>query len=493
MITCTRASAESLTADWLVVVITQNDQLPSDLVDLDRHLGGKLKGIWDREDFSGKYGETLALRQTAEIAAVNLMLTGGGQPEQLTKERLRRTLLSGLRRIAEQKHQTVAVTFAGDVSEELPDTDLAELAADCILVAPIDASVYQQKPSRTPFRSAQVVTTAQRENTDDAVRHGRILAEADILIRDLVNRTANEIHPRAFADRAVAMAEECGLSTRVLDGRELEHERMRAMLAVARGSEFPARLVCLSWPGAPDSTDVIGLAGKGVTFDSGGLSIKPAESMIAMKADMAGAATMLGVIIAAARMELPINVRAYLGLVENMISGGSVRPGDVIVARNGTSVEIQNTDAEGRLVLADLLSFAVDNGVTHLIDAATLTGACVVALGEELTGVFAGDQTLSRRVLDAADHTGEGAWPMPMHEHFDELLKSDVADCRNIGPRWGGAVTAARFLKKFVGEIPWVHLDIAGPSWADSSAGWRDSGATGAMLRTLVQMLRSWN
>ncbi len=176
-----------------------------------------------------------------------------------------------------------------------------------------------------------------------------------------------------------------------------------------------------------------------------------------------------------------------------MISGRSFRPGDVVTARTGTTIEVQNTDAEGRLVLADVLSYAIDSGATHVIDLATLTGACVVALGEEITGLFAGCEQLARRIQNSADATGEYVWPMPMHAHFDELLTSDVADCRNIRPRWGGAITAACFLRRFIGTTPWVHLDIAGPSWADSSAGWRDSGGTGAMVRTLVELLRNWS
>lgn len=193
---------------------------------------------------------------------------------------------------------------------------------------------------------------------------------------------------------------------------------------------------------------------------------------------------------AAAALKLQVNVTAWLGLVENMISGRCFRPGDVISSRRGLTIEVQNTDAEGRLVLADALAYAADHGATELIDLATLTGACVVALGEDITGVFAGCDDLAQQLKDASDQTGELTWPMPMHDHFDVFLKSEVADCRNVGPRWGGAITAACFLRKFVDDTPWIHLDIAGPSWADSATGWRDSGGTGAMVRTLIQLLR---
>ena len=264
---------------------------------------------------------------------------------------------------------------------------------------------------------------------------------------------------------------------------------MGAMLAVGRGSAFPPRMVKLSYRGAGDAP-VLALVGKGVTFDSGGYSIKSTEGMLSMKADMAGAATALGIVCAASRLKLKANVSVYLGLVENMVSGDAYRLGDVLTARNGVTIEVQNTDAEGRLVLADVLSYAVDDGASRIIDFATLTGACVVALGEEVTGVFPNDQSLANSINTAAEASGEYFWQMPMHSHFSKLLKSSVADCRNVGPRWGGAITAAKFLEKFVGDTPWAHLDIAGPSWADSSCAWQDAGATAAALRTIVEFLR---
>ena len=276
----------------------------------------------------------------------------------------------------------------------------------------------------------------------------------------------------------------------ILDEMQLAAEKMGALLAVARGSEKAPRMVKLTYQGAGSDAETIALVGKGVTFDSGGYSIKPTDSMIAMKADMAGAATALGVISAVATLKLPVNLSVYLGLVENMISGSAYRLGDVVTARNGTTIEIHNTDAEGRLVLGDVLSYAVDDGVDGIIDLATLTGACVVALGEEITGVFTNSAGLTDRITAAAASTGEFFWTMPMHKHFEPLLKSEVADCRNVGPRWGGAVTAAKFLEKFVGNTPWVHLDIAGPSWADSGTAWQDCGGTASCVRTLVRIFR---
>jgi leucyl aminopeptidase len=247
-------------------------------------------------------------------------------------------------------------------------------------------------------------------------------------------------------------------------------------------------LVVLEYKGGGKDAPTLALVGKGVTFDSGGLSLKPTDSMKTMKCDMAGAATVLGAMTAIARLKVAANVTGYLGLVENMVSGASYKLGDVLKARNGVTIEVLNTDAEGRLVLADVLSYAVDQGADRLIDLATLTGACVVALGEEITGVFANDQSWADAVQSAAKTVGEKTWQMPMDELFADLLKSDVADCKNVGPRWGGAITAAKFLEKFVSGKPWVHLDIAGPAFAESCTPHREGGGTGCMVRTLVEV-----
>lgn len=492
MIRVSSESPESIEADWLILIIAASDSVPADLQKLDLQLDGKLSNVWYRHEFAGDYCETLALRQLTEIEPVNLMLVGAGETGPLTAERLRRSLLTALRKINQQKDQHVVLSFDAIVSEHSPPERLIELAVDCATVAPVDAGVHKCRPGRFPFSRVDITVQQVPENADDCVHTGEVIGDSVATVRNMVNRSAMQMTPSQVVADARQMGEQHGLIVEVMDAEQLAAEHMNAMLAVAQGSDEPPALVRVTWQGNPDSAWQLALAGKGVTFDSGGLSIKSSESMIAMKSDMAGAATALAAVHAAARLQLPVNVTAWLGLVENMISGRSFRPGDVITARNGTTIEVQNTDAEGRLVLADVLSWAVDQGATHVIDLATLTGACVVALGEEITGLFPGSENLARRIEQAADSTGEYVWSMPMHDHFDDLLKSDVADCRNIGPRWGGAITAACFLRRFVDETPWVHLDIAGPSWADASAGWRDSGGTGAMVRTLVELLRTW-
>jgi leucyl aminopeptidase len=266
----------------------------------------------------------------------------------------------------------------------------------------------------------------------------------------------------------------------------LAEEQMNSLLAVARGSDRPPRMVVLEYMQGGANAPTLALVGKGVTFDSGGYSLKPTDGMLAMKCDMAGASKVLGAMAAIAELGLKVNVIGMMGLVENLISGKAYKLGDVLTARNGKTIEVHNTDAEGRLVLADVLCYASER-TDRIIDLATLTGACVVALGMDVTGAFANDQPWCDAILAAAKTCGEAAWQFPMFDQYNELLKSDVADVKNVGGRWGGAITAAKFLENFVDKKPWVHLDIAGPAFAEGSKPHREGGGTGAMLRTLVE------
>jgi leucyl aminopeptidase len=253
-------------------------------------------------------------------------------------------------------------------------------------------------------------------------------------------------------------------------------------------------LVILRHDGGKKGDPLLGLVGKGVTFDSGGLSLKPSEGMLTMKCDMAGAATVVGAMQAIAQLKLPVNVVGLVGLVENMVSGDSYKLGDVLTARNGVTIEVHNTDAEGRLVLADVLATAVEMKATKIIDLATLTGACCVALGLDVAGLMSNNPAWLDEVRSSADHCGERAWPLPMFELYDSQIKSDVADVKNVGEgRWGGAITAAKFLERFVGDVPWTHIDIAGPAFRDKPKPYSDGGASGQFVRTLVETARNWH
>lgn len=485
----TNGSPVQVDADWLVLLLT-SDETSSDAVrEIDTAIGGRIATLKDRKEFRADANECLSLYQIEGLAAQNLVLVGLGKSETVNLRRLRQAMLSGLRLCCQNKDQSVAVVVDPSGTSFQSNGDLASVFAESVTVAATDADIYRKKQSRHTFTSA---TLCVAENTDltESLTKGTVVGDCCNIVKHLVNRTANDLTPEAFASFASSQATGVGIEVEILNQERLEEERMGAMLAVAQGSELPPRMVRLTWNGS-DSGIEYAIIGKGVTFDSGGYSIKPSDSMVSMKADMGGAATAFGAIMAAARLNLPIRLNVYLGLVENMISGNAYRLGDVITARNGTTIEVHNTDAEGRLVMADVLAYAVDQGAEKMIDMATLTGACVVALGEEITGVFAGNDELQDELLQAAESAGEYFWPMPMHDHFAPLLKSKVADCKNVGPRWGGAVTAAKFLQQFTEGADWVHLDIAGPSWADSGNSWQDAGGTADPLRSIVAWLQA--
>ena len=486
-ISSTSGPLTTIEADWLIVGYTATDssgELDAPLSDLDEALGGAVSRLVAAGDLTGKLSESHLLADVPGLAAGRLLLVGLGAPGKLTSRKLEKALVSATRPASKSAEVSAAIALPQLNSETISDTEAVSLAAVALQVGCVGQGLYRAKPGRHAFSAATVVSDV--EGSAEAVARGSVLGQAMNLTRELVNRGAMEVYPETFADRATAAATECGLECEVLDENRLRDERMGSLMAVAQGSVRPPRVVVLRHNGGGEGAPALAIVGKGVTFDSGGLSLKSNEGMKSMKCDMAGAATMLGAMTAIAKLGLPVNVIGLAGLVENMPDGNSFKLGDVLTARNGKTIEVLNTDAEGRLVLADVLAYAVDLGAERLIDLATLTGACVVALGEEVTGTFSNCDDWSQAVGSAAKQAGELAWPMPMDDLFGDLLKSDVADIKNVGPRWGGAITAAKFLENFVDSTPWVHMDIAGPSFASSNKPHREGGATGCMVRTLV-------
>ena len=486
-ISSTSGPLTTIEADWLIVGYTATDssgELDAPLSDLDEALGGAVSRLVASGDLTGKLSESHLLADVPGLAAGRLLLVGLGAPGKLTSRKLEKALVSATRRASKSAEVSAAIALPQLNSETISDTEAVSLAAVALQVGCVGQGLYRAKPGRHAFSAATVVSDV--EGSAEAVARGSVLGQAMNLTRELVNRGAMEVYPETFADRATAAATECGLECEVLDENRLRDERMGSLMAVAQGSVRPPRVVVLKHNGGGEGAPALAIVGKGVTFDSGGLSLKSNEGMKSMKCDMAGAATMLGAMTAIAKLGLPVNVIGLAGLVENMPDGNSFKLGDVLTARNGKTIEVLNTDAEGRLVLADVLAYAVDLGAERLIDLATLTGACVVALGEEVTGTFSNCDDWSQAVGSAAKQAGQLAWPMPMDDLFGDLLKSDVADIKNVGPRWGGAITAAKFLENFVDSTPWVHMDIAGPSFASSNKPHREGGATGCMVRTLV-------
>ena len=367
----------------------------------------------------------------------------------------------------------------------------AEALAEGLVLGTYRFDAYK-KAEPAALVSATVVGTGGRRVTD-AVERGVAVAQAMVLVRDLVNTPGGDLTPKALADRAVKVAEAAGLDIDVLGLADIRKAKLGGLLGVARGSAQEPRFVTVTYrpPGKPRGR--IALVGKGVTFDSGGLSIKPAKSMEDMKTDMAGAATALAVLSLVPRVAPRLEVTAYLPLTDNMLGPDATRVGDVLRARNGKTIEVLNTDAEGRLILADGLSLAAETEPDAIIDIATLTGACMVALGDRTAGAMGNNDALRARVLDAAARAGEAMWPLPLPEHLRKTLDSEVADLRNIGTSgYGGALSAGLFLREFVGDIPWVHLDIAGPSASSSAYDEVAKGGTGFGVRTLVALLSGW-
>ncbi len=333
--------------------------------------------------------------------------------------------------------------------------------------------------------------------SEELLQSGKAIGESMILVKRLVNLPPNYLYPDSFVQEAVAVGAEAGFQVEVWDEAKLIAENCNSLLAVSKGSTRPPRLCILRYAGNPSSTETstidnapIALVGKGVTFDSGGYSLKPTDGMLTMKCDMAGAATVLGILRAAALLKIRQPIIGLVGLVENMVAGNAMKLGDVLTARSGKTIEVHNTDAEGRLVLADVLNVALDYSPSKIIDFATLTGACCVALGNDIVGVMSNDNDLQQELLVTASNVGEYAWPLPMFPYFSEQIAGKVADIKNVGEgRWGGAITAAKFLEQFVDEKPWVHLDIAGPAFLDSPKSWCDAGGTATMVRTIIAML----
>jgi len=323
------------------------------------------------------------------------------------------------------------------------------------------------------------------------VEDARIVGESQNFVRDLVNEPSNRMTPTILADRAKKMAAEVGLKCDVYGADKIKELKMGAFWSVAQGSDEPPTLIVLRYEpaGAPEKP-VLGLVGKGITFDTGGISIKPSDGMEKMKYDMAGGATMIGAMRAIALLKPRLKITAIILATENMPSGKAQKPGDVQIAMSGKSIEIINTDAEGRLVLADGLFYARQLGCTHLIDAATLTGAVVVALGSINAGIFANDEAMYNRFSKALDSAGEKMWRMPLDDEYKEIIRSNIADIVNSGGRWGGAITAAMFLKEFAEDTPWLHLDIAGTAWTEEQKPWIAKGPSGIALRSLVEFAR---
>jgi leucyl aminopeptidase len=368
--------------------------------------------------------------------------------------------------------------------------DAAQALAEGAFLANFETASYKTvDPPRVWLDSVTLRVGGDANAVDRGAERGRVLGECTNLARELANEPSNTLTPRVFAERAAGMAREAGLAVDVLDEKRIAELKMGLLLGVAQGSAEPPRLVVLRHePKSAAAQPVLGLIGKGITFDTGGISIKPAENMDKMKDDMSGGAAVLAAMCAISRLRAPVRCIGMIPMTENMPGGKAMKPGDVLTSAEGKTVEVLNTDAEGRLILGDAVWYARRLGATHLVDVATLTGACVVALGRSTSGLFGTPELWVEHVRRASERAGDRSWPMPVFDDYKELFKSEIADFANTGGRAGGAITAALFIKEFTGDLPWAHLDIAGTAWVEDSRPYLPKGPTGVGVRTLAEL-----
>lgn len=480
----TFTAATEVPADTLVVgapVFTGPRLPPGSGADLD------LAFLAER-GFEGRPGEAVAVPS----GRGSWVALGMGEPESVTAETMRRAAAALVR--TAWRSESAATTLLAAAPPGLDLALAAQAVAEGASLAAYRFGRYKSDPKPCRLESVAVVagTAGAGEALARGLDRGARLAAAVAVARDLVNEPAAALTPRRLAERAVEMAEGQGLAVTVLDESQIAAERLGGLEGVSRGSDEPARLIELVYD-PPGAHATVALVGKGITFDSGGLSIKPADGMETMKTDMSGAAAVLGAMSVIAALAPPVKVVAIIPATENMPGGAAVKPGDVLTARNGKTMEVLNTDAEGRLVLADGLSLAVESGADAIIDVATLTGACIVALGRKMAGLMGNHQGWIDQVREAGRRAGEELWPLPLPEEYRKLIDSDVADVKNIGGRYAGALTAGLFLKEFVGDVPWAHLDIAGPARSEDDEGYVQKGATGFGVRTLVEAVMSFS
>ena len=447
----------------------------------------QIKELYDSGEFSGKALEIAILHRPAGLKAKRMVLAGGGKREKFDPSELRKLIGAVVRALKSKGIRSITLSL----DEAFRSDDFVASAVEGAVLADLENDRYKTDPKKN---EKQVVSFAVLCGSQAGLDRGRIVAEAQNFTRDLANEPANVLTPTLLAERARQMASEFGLECEVLDQDRMRQLGMGALLGVAQGSAEPPALIVIRYQpaGAPKSKDHLGLIGKGVTFDTGGISIKPSDGMEKMRYDMAGGAAVLGAMRAIAQIKPAIAVTALVPAVENMPGSKAQRPGDIVTSLSGKTVEVLNTDAEGRLILIDALTYAQRLGCTHMVDAATLTGAIVVALGSVNIGAFTNNEAFLNKLLAAAKAEGEKTWQLPMDEEYKELLKSSFADLHNIGGRSGGSITAAWFIRDFVGETPWIHLDIAGTAWLDDAKPYMAKGATGVGLRTFVRLAERW-
>lgn len=493
--TYTGPAAEIVCDALIINVFAGNTGLDGASESIDKALNGVISLIIRDQADSGKHGNITIQHTCGKIGAKRVILVGLGKQEEFSADSLRTAAGVAMRAASHAGAKNVAVI--------MPDTDKVGLTPLAAGQAVTEGSLLGSYQFRYYKSVAETTVTIEKLSilTSDAAKitqiqtgthTGQIIADAVNMARDMVNHPANHMTPTIMASQAKKIAAQYGLEISILEKDRLEELHMSAFLAVAQGSNEAAKLIILKYHGTSADNHLLALVGKGITFDSGGISLKPSEGLHEMKDDMAGGATVLAAVQAIAALKLPINLLAAIPCTENLPSGNAYKPGDVITSMAGKTIEVISTDAEGRLVLADAITYVRQLGATQIIDLATLTGACVVALGNITSGLMGNDAALIKQILAAANQTGERMWELPMFPEYKEQIKSNVADMKNSGGRPAGAITAGLFIANFADKTPWAHIDIAGTSTSDKETGYNVKGATGAAVRTLVQLARDW-
>ena len=461
---------------------------------VDDALKGSISNLIKQGDIKGKSGEYTLLYSNGQISADRIIIAGMGKKKDITVDKISGVVADSCRRLRQKGVTEIATVPIGNgINHIKTESSIQAIVEGAILGLYRFRRHFTKKSDNSKdIKQIQIVTTEKDvKQVEKAIKKGRIIADSVNWARDMVNEPSNYMTPEKMAESARELANNYRLGIEILEEDQIKQAGMGGLLGVSRGSQQPPRFIVLTYKGRDSEEVDIALAGKGITFDSGGISIKPSEGMGDMKGDMAGGASVLGTLRAIAQLKPKVNVTALVPATENLPSGNAMKPGDVITAMNGKTIEVLNTDAEGRLILADALSYAKKIGAKSIIDVATLTGACQIALGNICTGAFSNNQKLVDEIIAAGNKMGERTWQLPMFAEYREQLKSDIADIKNIGTRYGGAITAAKFLEDFVANIPWVHLDIAGTSDTDKEKGYLVKGATGIPVRTLINFILS--
>ena len=485
------SSLKECAADVIVVFVHQDETtFRKEIRSLARKMAVRITAA-EIGDFKGKENESCIVYSQRGASTRRYLVVGLGERKKISLERYRRAAATAAKRARSLKAKTLAIFIPGTVSR-FEQTVHAMTEGALLSLYKFDKYISKKDEASGNVESLFIVSESRtnlKEGTA-SVDKARIISEATALARDLGNAPGNEIYPQTLGDAARQSAERSGYRATILDEQEINDLAMGGVLGVSRGSAHPPRFIILEY--GPTSKRPVVLVGKGVTFDSGGISIKPSAGMAEMKMDMSGAAAVIGTFEAVARLKLPVHIVGLIPAVENLPSGNAIRPGDILRHYNGKTSEVDNTDAEGRLILADALGYAAKFKPQAVIDLATLTGAVVVALGHHATGMMGNDPKLMQKLESAGESTYERVWQLPLFEEYEKQIKSDIADVKNTGGRWAGSITGGLFLKKFIGNYKWVHLDIAGTAMLEEDSDYSFKGASGVGVRLLTELLSRW-